>query len=63
MSGKIVIYAPNISDLRAKTIGYNHDHCRTIFFGKSEYCLDLLNTNEDEYIAIFEQDVFSNIEL
>jgi hypothetical protein len=56
-----VIFADTIDELRLKILGYNHDHCHHIYFGKTSEIMDeykykeLLKENK-EYCFIYKED-------
>lgn len=55
----IIVEADTLEKLQTKCIGYHHDHCRTLYFGKKANLPNkykkLFNINKD-YCAIFEEE-------
>jgi len=56
-----IIFTDTIEELQLKSMGYHHDHCRRIFFGKTveicdEYKYKYLMVNEKEYCFIYDED-------
>lgn len=35
-----IIYADTLKDLQTKSIGYNHDHCEKLYFGRIDEIQD-----------------------
>lgn len=44
----ITLGADNLPDLRVKTLGYNHDHCKWLYFG-------LMKDMPFKYMQYFEE--------
>lgn len=56
----IPVNAFTLSDLQVLSIGYNHDHCKTLYFGTADnLSKEYLKYSEKgcKYIAIFEEDI------
>jgi len=57
---KAAIYAKNLEELQVKSLGYHHDHCTILYFGKTSY---LPNTYSKyinkvwDYIFVYEEDI------
>ena len=55
-----VLYAGTLDELRAKTIGYHHDHCYHLYFGLTENVPEkiIVEINKDnKYVFIYEEDI------
>lgn len=59
-SSNTVIHADSLGELQGKSIGYNHDRCKTLYFGETKHLKYSLRKlfREDfkhKYVAIFEE--------
>lgn len=53
-----IVEANTLEELQSKCIGYNHDHCKTLYFGKRSNLplhLGKLFKIQKKYCAIFEE--------
>jgi hypothetical protein len=62
MTKTIILEANSLGDLQSKSMGYNHDRCRTLYFDKSKYLpVEMIRLfdidNPAKYVAIFEEEI------